>query len=267
MKVLVTLFISCLFGLLVVGCGDSSSVPCVIEITDVASDDSLPIKLSYDRKGRLVSFAEATVSYEKNKIIVDGLKEMLGYGNFFTMTFNLDDGRVVSSEAHCKELLFGKMTEVNKKSTYSYTDNKIIVDSKSFDFKSNKLLKTFREVRELSDDGKLVKMISVDSDCGSSVSLYKYDSNITCSANINLQAFTFPANGMDQLFIYLLNLVKIPQINVLPDEINYTYPDGSTHLYNENCCLDGDRLTRLEIMMNYEILIARLNFEYSKSNI
>ena len=232
----------------------------------MSDEETVSLDLAYDPKGRLIRLENTTFSYGDNKIEIKSENAILGYNRFYTIDFELKKGRIASSTSHCEEKILGKLTEVQKITTFTYSENKILVESKSLDFKTNKLLKNRREVRELGEDGKLVKVVYHNSERGDGTALYKYDSNLTCSANLNMQAFSYSANGLDDLLIYLLNLIEIPRVNVLPDEVNYTYPNGVTHLYNENCCLDDDRLTKLEVMLNYEILISRLNFNYKNTD-
>lgn len=265
MKLVLFVVITCLFGVFAVGCSDRTPVSRLDEIIDLSSEETVSLELAYDSKGRLTRLGAADIFYEKDKIEIMCSDAILGYGRFYKIVFNLEKGRIVSSESHCLKRIFDKMMELNKINTYKYTDNRIIVDSEFYDFKENRLLKKEREVRELGQDGKMVKVVYSDSEKGGGVALYKYDSNLACNANLNMQAFSYSANGLDDLMVYLLNLIKIPRTNVLPDEVNYTYPSGVIHLYNENCRLDDDRLTKLEVMLNYEILISRLNFKYENS--
>lgn len=264
MKLALFLITTIFSGLLAVSCSDNSSVPCLTKIIDMSTEETMDIELTYDSRGQMITFGPTSISYKRNKIIAKNSKEMLGYGRFYTIEFTLDGGKVVSSESHCNENIHGQFVEVNKINNYSYSNNKITVESKSYDFKSKKLLKSSHEVREIGEDGKMIKVIQADSYHGDGVILYKYDANLACKANVNLQAFTYSATGLDELLVYLLNLTKIPRVNVLPEEVHYTYANEPTHLYNENCSMDGDRLTKLEIMLNYKTLITRMNFEYMK---
>lgn len=266
MKLSLLLFFICLSGVLAVSCSDNNPVNRLDEITDLSSEETVSLKLAYDSKGRLTRLGAAAISYGNDKIEIKCKDSILGYGLYNTIVFKLEKGRIVSSESQCQAKIDRKIVEVNKINNYSYTRNQIIVKSKYYDSKDNRLLKNIHEVRELGEDGKMVKVIYSDTERGGGVALYKYDSNLACNANLNMQAFSYPANGLDDLMVYLLNLIDIPRVNVLPDEVNHTYTNGVTHLYNENCCLDDDRLTRLEVMLNYEILISRLNFKYENSN-
>lgn len=266
MKLSLFLFFICLSGVFAVSCSDYSPTPRLDEITDLSSEETVSLKLAYDSKGRLTQLGAAAISYENDHIEITCNDSILGYGLYHTIVFKLEKGRIVSSESRFQTKINRKMAEVNKINHYTYARKQIIVDSKYYDSKNNRLLKNLHEVRELGEDGKMVKVVYSDTERGGGVASYKYDSNLACNANLNMQAFSYPANGLDDLLVYLLNLIDIPRINVLPDEVNHTYTNGVTHLYNENCCLDDDRLTKLEVMLNYEILISRLNFKYENSN-
>lgn len=262
----INLFVRLSLALLVVifaGCSKQSS-HIVRSIVDMTEDETASFDLQYDREGRLISLGEALITYDSDKVSIGSLKSLPGFGELHEITYRMSGNALLSCEARIEELISGKRVGVLKKTVYTYADNKMIIDSKSYSAgEKSDLLKTYKEIRTFSADGKLMEAQVEDSDRGNMIFYYRYCSNIVYEANINLQAYAFCTNGADDLFAYLLGLYNSRRTDVLPNEILLKHPDGNLSSYSGNYRMKNDYVTTLEVMQDYEIPVARVKFEYN----
>lgn len=246
------------------GCKSPSSDKRLTNIVDLFGDEPVSFSLIYDGKGKLARFGGTSVQYLKNRVVIGLLDNVPGYGTFFNMSFEMADGKVIRSETHCEEKIDGKFVEVNKKSTYIYDNEEMVIDSKSYRITDNQLIRSHKETRKWDSQGRLSEALVVDTDKGINTIYYNYQSNFSCLSNLNLQAFAYFTYGLDDVLAYLLNLYDLSGVNVLPNEIIIQSSHGEKQSYTGNYCMDGDQLMRMEIMKDYEILASRLNFEYGQ---
>lgn len=234
----------------------------ITRINDFFGEEVIPLQIRYDHKDRPISLGETPISYSGNLVEIGEIDNLPGYGHIYGIVYQMKNDKVIYCEANLDEKFSEGWRKVTKKSSYTYTDNIITIKSTSYAPGSNELLKTYLEIREYDKDGRLNKATVKDNSPISGTYCYRYNSNIRYEANLNLQAYTYCTNGADDMLAYLLNLYDVRNPYSLPSEMTFEGVNGKIHQMTDNYIFDGDRITRLDVIQDYEMLSAKITLEY-----
>ena len=241
---------------------NTDKVPHISKISDYFGEEVIPFQIKYDHKDRPVYLGSTPISYDGKIIKIGEMNNLPGYGHIYDISYEMEGERVVHCEANIEEKIEGKWTKLTKNTSYTYMNGSINITSNYYYPETNDLVKSYTEIREYDKNGKLDKSIIKDSRKGNYIFKYNYDSNIHFEANLNLQAYAYCTNGADDMFAYLLNLYNTPNRSSLPSEMSFQAPNGTMHQLIENYTFEGDRLVRMDIVQDYDILAAKISIEY-----
>ncbi len=255
-------FLSCFLS----GCSSKPDSPTVYSIVDFSGDSTCVLNFGYDTNRRIIRIGHTPVSYEKKKVVVGEMNNIPGYGNLFGVVFHMKNNRVVSSQASCVEIIKGRWVKVDKKSSYTYSDDTITIESSSYEPGTKFLLKTNIQIYSFLPDGRISEIDFEDTDFGRRKAIMEYKNNLKCLNNLNLQVYSMPLNGLDDYLSLLLNLMDLPELNALPDIVHFSDPvAGEEKVFQNYYRMDGEVLSRMEVMEDYENLISRVEFFYKDS--
>lgn len=257
-----------LLSCLLTGCVTKSDLPIVSSIIDFSGDSTCVLNVGYDDNDRIINVGNTPVSYRRNEVIVGEMKNIEGYGDLFGAVFHLKRNKVVSSEASCMEKVKNQWMKVTKKSTYTYSNDTITVKNSFYKPGTDVLLKTGRQVYSFLPDGRISQIDFEDTYFGKRKAIMEYKYNLSCLNNVNLQVYAMPLNGLDNYFSLLLNLMDLPKLNTLPEIVYLVNPaDDEKRVFYNYYRMDGEVLSRLEVMENYENLVSRVEFYYKKEKV
>lgn len=267
-KLLVKNIILFLLLLTIGGCKEKTVGLYVTKVTDLTGEEEQVLKLDYDRDGNIIKYGDTSVKYDGDQIII-GEMDCLNTGNkFCNVTFKMGKGKARESRAYCTLKLKDKTYEVEKRTTYTYKGDTIIILSDYHDTSDRRFLRNVKGKYIFDKDGKLKEVISVYTESNDNVSnchtYYNYDNNINYEANLNLLAYIVDRDGLDGFIYFLLNLGQFKNRTALPNDVGYCLDHGvSTYNIHANYRLDDENPVRIEVLYNYTKLLSRIDLSYA----
>lgn len=248
------------------GCKEKKVEAYVTKITDLTGEEEQVIKFDYDDDGKIIKYGEAPVKYDGDQITIDQLDYT---GNkLCSVTFRMSKGKARESRARCMLKVKNEIFEADKQTTYEYRDDTINIFSVYRSISDRRFLRNVRGRYIFDKEGKLKEVLTVFTEADDSVSschtYYNYDNNISCEANLNLQAYVIDRDGLDGFFYFLLNLGQFKNRTSLPNDIGYCLDHGvSTYNIHANYRLDEEKTVRIEVLYNYTKLLSRIDLTYA----
>lgn len=264
----ISLFLLLLFS---GGCKEKTDESCVIKVIDLTGEEEQVLKLEYDGDGKIIKYGETSVTYEGDRIII-GEPDGLNFDNKLnSVTFRMGKGKAQESVTYCRLAVKDSVYETEKQTFYEYEEDTLHVVSnyrKVFDLS---FLRNAKGKYIFDKHGRLKEVTTLYTEADDSVSAchiyYNYDNNISCRANLNLQAYLFERDESDDFFYFLLNLGKFKNKSALPNDIGYCLNKGAdTYNIHAGYQLDNENPVKIEVLYDYTKLLSRIDLFYSSSN-
>lgn len=264
----VSLLLLLLFG---TGCKEKMDGSYVIKVIDLTSEEEQVLKLEYDQDGNIIKYGKTLIKYEGDLIII-GEPDGANSGNRLNgVTFKMGKGKAQESRAYCMLAVKDSIYEVEKHTFYEYEGDTLHILSNYRDVSAHCLLRNVKGKYIFDKEGRLKEVTTFYTECDNERSschiYYNYDKNISCQANLNLQAYLIERDQNDGFFYFLLNLGRFKNKTALPNDIDYSVNHGA-QAYNihANYQLENENLVKIEVLYNYTKLLSRIGLFYLPSD-
>lgn len=254
------------------GCKEKMDGSYVIKVIDLTGEEEQELKLEYDQDGNIIKYGKTSVKYEGDLVIIGEPDEVNSGNRLNGVIFEMGKGKAQESRAYCRLAVKDSIYEVEKHTFYEYEGDTLHILSDYRDVSAHRrLLRNVKEKYIFDKEGRLKEVTTLSTEGDNEVSschiYYNYDKNISCRANLNLQAYLIEREQNDGFFYFLLNLGQFKNKTALPNDIDYSVNHGA-QAYNihANYQLENENLVKIEVLYNYTKLLSRIGLFYLPSD-
>lgn len=249
------------------GCKEKAAEICVDKVIDLTNEEELIREVRYDRDGHVVRYGDMPVVYTGERIVIGDDNALEAQDMFYSVTFKMGKGKAQESLARCLLAWKDSLYTVEKKSAYTYRGDTIVVRTDYRTIPERAFLQGVQKKYVFDRDGRLMEAWTSASEARDMVATYcasyRYDKNIVCEANLNLQAYVVADDGLDNFFYFLLNLGQVRNQASLPNEVSYSFRQGAErYKRHAHYRMDNEHPIRIEVLQDDTRLLSRYDFSY-----
>lgn len=249
------------------GCKEIVKAPLVTKVADVMREGIPALDLVYDRDGNIIQYGNTPINYNGDQIII-GAMDIPGFdGKLFEAVFTIGKGRAKESHARCMLKTENGELEAEKKTTYKYKADTLIIQSDYYAVADRSFIRNVQGRYILDANKRLSEVIYTYHEANDSVysrcARYNYDNNLGSISNLNLQAYVIEHDGTDGFLYFLLNLARFSDNWPLPNDIAYSLePSGASFNLHVNYRMVGEQVIRIEVLHEETGFLSRMDLFY-----
>lgn len=251
------------------GCKEVVKAPLLTKVADVMREGVPALNLGYDRDGNITQYGNTPIKYNGDQIIVGAMDIPGSDGKLLEAVFTIGKGRAKESHARCiLETKHGEV-EAEKKTTYQYQADTLIIHSDYYSVADRSFIRNVQGKYVLDGQKRMSEVRLTYREANDSVysrcAHYNYENNLSSVANLNLQAYVVDHDGADGFLYFLLNLARFSDCGPLPNDIDYSLePSGALFGLHANYRMIGEQAIRIEVLRENAELLSRIDLSYDK---
>lgn len=250
------------------GCRERMKIPLVTKVADVMREGVPALDLVYDRDGNIIQYGNTPIKYNGDQIIVGAMDIPEPNGKLLAAVFTIGKGRARESHARCLLKIGADELEAEKKTTYEYKPEALIIRSDYHAVADQSFVRNVEGKYVFDDKKRIVEATLVFREANDSVysrcARYNYDNNLGFVSKMNLQAYVIDHDGADGFLYFLLNLSRLSNYGSLPNDISYSLkPGGISFGLHANYRMVDEKVIRIEVLHENARLLSRIDFSYN----